>query len=640
MLKRLTFSLLSMMVTSLYLTTPEPGNAQQLHSANPGQASGSVNAAPKALSQFVRQGTQLSLNGRTLPIAWSQWRQGQSVITGISDTGLMQAIGLELLPTTNYTKQPVRWFSRSTQPLVVTAKLGGAYRYLDANALARTAGWKLQVDGNTLRITSPSARVQNIQSDSPALGTLESTALLPKRIVVDLDRPTSWQANDSRTESVITLDALVAPTIVERFTPPPPPPAPLPVEQPSLIPPVDVVPTPSPVPTPTPQLLSPIVQSSANQTTIRVNIPNGWRSRVTPVPNSNRLIITLAPDAVTSQDITWAPGVRWRQQFVNLGTSRFPVTWLEVNPRQPGLSIRPILSNPTTLVGITPLVQMSRLSQASAAINAGFFNRNNQYPLGAIRSNGKWLSSPILNRGAIAWNDKGNFKIGNLAFQETVTTATGERLPILYFNSGYVQSGISRYTSEWGATYTPLTDNEIIVTVQRNQVTSLTPSGLASKTPFPIPTDGYLLTVRGNPESANLLTVGNTLRLESGTTPVDFNQYPYILSAGPVLVQNRQVVLDAKAERFSDAFIKEAAIRSAIATTPSGNLIIAAVHNRAGGSGPTLAELAEIMQQMGVVDALNFDGGSSTSLALGGQLINRAPATAARVHNGLGIFLK
>ena len=76
------------------------------------------------------------------------------------------------------------------------------------------------------------------------------------------------------------------------------------------------------------------------------------------------------------------------------------------------------------------------------------------------------------------------------------------------------------------------------------------------------------------------------------------------------------------------------------ALTRQGTLIIVAVHNRAGGKGPSLNELAQVMQRLGVVDGLNFDGGSSTSLALGGQLIDRSPVTAARVHNGLGIFVR
>jgi exopolysaccharide biosynthesis protein len=97
--------------------------------------------------------------------------------------------------------------------------------------------------------------------------------------------------------------------------------------------------------------------------------------------------------------------------------------------------------------------------------------------------------------------------------------------------------------------------------------------------------------------------------------------------------------LDAKAEQFSDAFSQQMAIRSCVGTTAGGTLIIAAIHGRVGGRGPTLAETAQLMQQMGAIDALNFDGGSSTGLYLGGQLLDRSPYTAARVHNALGLFL-
>jgi hypothetical protein len=261
--------------------------------------------------------------------------------------------------------------------------------------------------------------------------------------------------------------------------------------------------------------------------------------------------------------------------------------------------------------------------------------------LGAIRRDSQWLSGPILNRGAIAWNDSGQFYFDRLTLEETLITANNQRLPILFLNSGYVQSGIARYTPVWGATYTPLTDNEIILVVQKDQITQQLPGGKVGGTAVPIPQDGYLLTLRANSVSAaSQLPIGSAVRISSSTTPTDFSRYPHIIGAGPLLIQNRQIVLDAKAEKFSNAFIAEKAIRSGICTTATGTLMIAAVHNRAGGYGPTLAEHAQLMQQMGCVDALNLDGGSSTSLYLGGQLLDRSPSTAARVHNGIGIFLK
>jgi hypothetical protein len=584
-------------------------------------------------TQVIQQGTQVSLNGRTFRVAWRQWKVGNSVRIGISDVGLIQILGMDLLSTKDITRQPLQWFSSPpSTPLVLATQPGGAYRYLDITDFARIAGLQLQVNstpiansqasGNLLQISSVPARVADIRPGNQPWGS---------RIVIDLDRPIPWQVSDQRTEGVITLEASAAPSLIERFKAPPPNPQKPPQE--------DEGTAPTPVKT---QSDRPVirVENGQNQTILRVNIPEGKRLQVSSLPNPYRLVIDLRPDALVEKEILWAPGIQWRQQYVTLGNFRFPVVWLEVNPRSSSMSFRPIWSNPATQVGTAPLIQTAQLWQASAAINAGFFNRNAQMPLGAIRRDGRWFSGPILNRGAIAWNDSGEFKFGRLSLQETLLTSAGERLPILLLNTGYTQAGIARYTPEWGPTYTPLTDNETLVVVQNNQVTGQIPGGTAGQTSFPIPSDGYLLTLRSDQtNTAASLGIGTQVRIDSVTTPAEFSSYPQILGAGPLLIQNRQIVLDAKSEQFRDSFIRQSAIRSCVGTTASGSLMLVAIHNRIGGPGPTLTETAQLMQLLGAVDALNFDGGSSTGLYLGGQLLDRSPYTAARVHNGLGLFL-
>jgi len=580
--------------------------------------------------KVIRQGSQLSLNGQILTVAWRQWQVGTSVRTGISDVGVKQVLGLELLSTRDLTQQPVQWFSNpQTTPLVLASQLGGSYRYLDVTDFARIAGLRLQVD--SAGVTSPQASADTLQISSlPARVTDIRQGPQPwgSRIVIDLDRPIPWQASDRRTEGVITIEASADPSLIKRFSTPH-------LEQ------MQEAEDAAPVSVGAQGEQAVIrVENTQNKTTLRVDIPAGKRLQVFSVPNPNRLVIDLRPDAMVEKEILWAPGIRWRQQYVNLSKSRFPVVWLEVNPRTSGVSFRPIWSNPTTQVGTAPIIQTAQLWQASAAINAGFFNRNNQLPLGAIRRDGRWWSGPILNRGAIAWNDRGQFKFGRLSIQETLITSAGGRLPILFLNSGYVEPGIARYTPEWGSTYTPLTDNEVLIVVQNDQVTGQIPGGVAGKAAFPIPSDGYLLTLRSNSTDPSSLGVGTQVRIDQVTAPADFGSYPYILGGGPLLLQNRQIVLDAKAEQFKDAFIQQSASRSVIGTTATGTLIIATIHNRVGGRGPNLTETAQLMQQMGAIDALNFDGGSSTGLYLGGQLLDRSPYTAARVHNALGIFLQ
>jgi hypothetical protein len=549
----------------------------------------------------------------------------------------MQVLGLELLSTNQPSSQPVQWFSAaSSTPIVLQARLIAPYRYLDVTDLLQQAGVQWAIAGDALAITFPPAQIASIRHSEQPWG---------KRLVLDLDRPTFWQVTQAKAEGVVTIEGTASPQLLAQFQHSP---AAASNEQASNSDEDDLGSGAAAVPS---QLAaqwfaldsSGAIGSASAQTAIaklKIKLPTAQGLRVFSLANPNRLAIDIRPDALTPREIQWAPGVTWRQQFVSLRNglrqSLFPVHSLEVDLRSPHLSLKPMTSNPSGLEGIAPLVATARSQQAIAAINGGFFNRNNKLPLGAIRQDSRWLSGPILNRGAIAWNERGEIKIGRLSLRESLITATGNRLPILFLNSGYLQAGMARYTPEWGTSYTPLTDSETIIRVENNQVTQQFKAG---KSPIAIPSNGYLLTIRNNGVSAAALIPGTQLTLENTTLPADFDRYSQILGAGPLLLQGGRLVLNGAGEQFSKAFTQQTASRSAIATTPRGTLMIVAVHNRVGGRGATLAELAQILQQLGAVDALNLDGGSSTSLYLGGQLIDRSPVTAARVHNGLGIFL-
>lgn len=548
---------------------------------------------------ITQQGNQVVLNGRPYAAAWSR-RQDQ---IGLSDAALTQLVGLDLLDTNDATKQPIEWFSdqRST-PITLSTWHTERYRYLDVTNLTQQFGWQLEAKGETLQLSTPTAKVTRVRQGRQQWGD---------RIVVDLDRSAPWQVDEQSGSLTVTIDAAIDSAIVRSFKA-----------------------------GPATYLNALKVEASGNRTVIRVGLDASIRPRVWTIPDADRLLIDVRPDFLTARNILWAPGVRWQQRFVNLGSGRFPVVSLEVNPRQPGVKIRPIVSNASAAAGTAPLASTAQQTQVAAAINGGFFNRNNQLPLGAIRRDSQWLSGPILNRGVFAWNESGETTAGHLKLQETLKTSTGHHLPVVYLNSGYVGVGIYRHTRTWGSQYTPILDNEKIVTVRNDRITQQQQSGAAGQNPIPIPADGYLLVIRGDDDAFNTLTVGTTLELEAATQPGEFDQYPQIVGAGPLLVKDRQIVLNTSAEQFSDAFRQQSAPRSVIATTAEGNLMLVAIHDRIGGSGPTLMETAHLMQQMGVINALNLDGGSSTTLYLGGRILDRVPDTAARVNNGIGVFIQ
>jgi hypothetical protein len=349
--------------------------------------------------------------------------------------------------------------------------------------------------------------------------------------------------------------------------------------------------------------------------------------------NPSRLIIDLRPDVPVGRNIAWAPGLRWREQTLALGGRQFPISWLEITPRQAGVRLQPIWGDGSTLTGIQPLPQIAQRWQAAAAINGGFFNRERQLPLGAIRRDGQWISGPILNRGVIAWNDQGGFRVGRLSLQHSLV-AGGQRLPINDLDSGYVQAGIARYTRAWGSAYTPLSGNEIVATITNNRVANIQ----TANSPVAIPTDGFLLVAR----RTNLagLSEGMPVQVQMQTNPADLEGYPNILGAGPLLVASGQIVLNAAAEQFGAGLDAQLAPRSAIGQTADGRIFLATTHNRVGGAGPSLPEWAQLMRNLGAVDALNLDGGSSSSLYLGGRLVDRHSVTTARVHNAIGVFIQ
>lgn len=174
--------------------------------------------------------------------------------------------------------------------------------------------------------------------------------------------------------------------------------------------------------------------------------------------------------------------------------------------------------------------------------------------------------------------------------------------------------------------------------VRHDRVEDKIVSNKAGDTTINIPESGYLLVFRKAKNMADKISVGDKISVTTTTIPEDLINYPYIIGGGPLLLLDNQVVLNPEIEKFNPAFANQKASRSVVAIDKQGRIMLVTVHNRIGGVGPNLLELTEIMKRMGAVSALNLDGGSSTQLYLGGAIIDRSPETAARIHNGIGVF--
>ena len=560
-------------------------------------------------------GTVIQLNGQPWSGRWiRRVEQGQQSLY-VQEDWLTGSLGVQMLDSDKSDRQKLRWFSSPTFSRVAFDSSGRS-RYLDLTPFAEQ--WRTEISGNALNIYTPDAQMQAVRRSKQTWGD---------RLVIDLNRRTPYRV--SQQGNVINL--IVSAEMVSDL----------------------------PIGTNTTAgnlVKSVTLQPQGKLTQIQIQLNESITPAIemlsTPTP---RIVIDLRRDYVQpSLTVQWTEGLRRIERVVEIPnnsktakdpkTIKFAVTALEVDLKQPRLKLRPIWSHPdgspNGILGLSPVPQMVEQAQAVGAINGGFFNRIRQLPVGAIREGNRWLAGTALIRGAIAWNEKGETLIDRLNFTEEISTADQPKIALTNLNSGYVQRGIARYTPNWGSAYSPLTENELLIVVRGDRVVAQYQGGLVGVGQVTIPSDGYLLVARQTPEAAKQLPTGMTVRGRQAFIPERFASFPNLIGAGPLLLKNGTLSLDGKLEKFQAGFDTQSAARSAIATTKEkGKILLVTVQAAPEGVAPNLLQTAEVLKKLGAVDALNLDGGSSSTLYLGGNVLNRSVNEIAPVHNAIAIFI-
>ncbi|WP_051353219.1 phosphodiester glycosidase family protein [Thalassobacillus devorans] len=103
-----------------------------------------------------------------------------------------------------------------------------------------------------------------------------------------------------------------------------------------------------------------------------------------------------------------------------------------------------------------------------------------------------------------------------------------------------------------------------------------------------------------------------------------------IVNGGPRLIENGELAISAADEGFywSTDFLYNFAIkrhpRTLAGIKENGNLLFVTVDGRADNSiGVNFLESAKLMKSLGAVVAMNLDGGGSSTMAVGGELVNQ-----------------
>ena len=108
------------------------------------------------------------------------------------------------------------------------------------------------------------------------------------------------------------------------------------------------------------------------------------------------------------------------------------------------------------------------------------------------------------------------------------------------------------------------------------------------------------------------------------TTSEEWSDLEHIVGGTPVLVQNGHLVEDFSPEQTLESFLFKRHPRTAIGIKDNGDWVFVIVDGRFYGffGGMTMKELADLMLTLGCINALNLDGGGSSTMVIEDKVVN------------------
>lgn len=335
-----------------------------------------------------------------------------------------------------------------------------------------------------------------------------------------------------------------------------------------------------------------------------------------------------------------APGVTCETtwQFTPAGWQKIFVVRADIT--NPNISTDVLLSE-KGLSTTQRLSDMAARAQAVAAINGDFFFGGGLgAPLGPVITGGELLSSPSLRKDLAVFGlcPDNSALVDNLTFQGQVWSLGASFSLVGWNKPGDSYRELYGFDSRWGET-TPanVPEGSVAAVIRNNTVEELVPAtgGIAI-----LPGTQVLI---GAGEAADFLntylTPGSEVAIEMSTVP-SWEEFVWAIGGGTALIKNGQIV------PFTHE-IKGVNPRSAVGITRDGReLILAAADGRQEESrGLTQAEWAALLLNLGLYQALNLDGGGSTTLLARqpgedkAAIVNKPSDVKERpVSNGIGIF--
>ncbi|MDD9268120.1 phosphodiester glycosidase family protein [Paenibacillus sp. GCM10023248] len=340
-------------------------------------------------------------------------------------------------------------------------------------------------------------------------------------------------------------------------------------------------------------------------------LPSGAASGAVPAAVSQ---------VIDSRQMDIAPGAVYNWYDMKLDRGLEKIHTIEFNPQSGDLDLQPGTTN-GKVYGMQGLSQMASDADRTgnrviAGINGDFYDLANGIPLGMFMGDGRILTSPPSDWFAFALNHDGTTLFGPSPKLTRTVTIKGKTSSITHINRLRSTDALVLYTEDY---YTSTMTNELGDEVVLDIVEGDVKSGQTMKLQV-----AEIRKDRGNSAltagQVVLSAAGNSRAILAGLQVGDELSASFELEAA---WRNAQLVIGGSELLVKDGIVQpnsDTAVhpRSAIGVKADGTIVMFEVDGRAPGfsEGVQLQELGQLMKSLGVVQALNLDGGGSSTVVV------------------------
>lgn len=343
------------------------------------------------------------------------------------------------------------------------------------------------------------------------------------------------------------------------------------------------------------------------------------------------LFILFIPVNSFSQDFKQvADGIEYAEMMRGTATEPVRLNLLKLDLTKVRLDVVHALD---AAIGLEKTSSIATRHGAIAAINAGFFLMQGVYQgdaVGVLQIDNVTYSESFGGRVALMISNSDeksevfieranithSIKIGNNNFEISVNRQRGEN-DVVLFKPEFHRTTLTN-------------PNGVEFIIRKNKVVEI----VENKGSNQIPNDGFIISATGKKrdEFLKLLKKGTNVELSiKHNSPTDsmpssaFSKSEDIIAGVPQLIKNGKIEITWKEEKAGKDFVETKHPRTAVAKLKDGKFLMVTVDGRQPehSIGINLNDLATLLLELGATDAMNLDGGGSTTMFLNGEIKNK-----------------